>query len=786
MANSSWIAQVSLRTLAVLSLVALSLVAAGAQPLLSAVNNPAPVDAAWVVTGEGFDAQTEFYLWTPSLHVDRRGQEIPPAQWLTWLSQPLRLPASAPAGALRLKVLTWEAQLAALEVPAVLPGWGLGERAYQGKFTGLLYAKSAAGWSQPLLVNRPEIFFLRPSRVAPGDAVRVIGRNFTSQREDGQGFVVLRSKETGQLTVPLRLGHYAHGSEGGLEDVQRWVQVPADLAPGDYEALVCNRSGGRLGWSEPAPLQVVAPVSPTPDLLIRLADRGAGDQTPDLTDLLLAALHDAEAAVKPDPARKVVILLPPGRFTLTHVFDAKFPVTLRGAGMDTTTLVGQAVPGQQSWLRAGFTGGSGLVLEDLALVGLPVQLAYPRPSGLVEDAALHRVRTDSAVSGEAMKNLEITGCDFRGASYTWFKNMEDSDLSFNTNEIPQLLTGAGGLAFRQAMQRCVAEFNVQHGPRGFITHKWLERGHVHNLFYCNRAEDTQTWDGEGFLVEGAGLTYAADVVEAGAASVTLSCGEFKDGQLTGKALLLTGGRGLGQYRLVAGNTGRQVTLEQPWSVVPDANSHMILTGGLIENIYAANEITNSFGGGPLLFYAAGMGNQFFGNRSFDSTWMYLWSQAEELKLNGQDTVVALPDYWNTFSDNLLVGQGLFFFEFSDPMPSSRLLPQTLQLGNILRGNTLLRSLERRDAPDTQGAINFSHSPYRKYMTEKLTGADPREAAYWFNVVDSNRIGDCPVGIYVGERAYKAILRNNRFEQVPEPLRDHGMSTVVVGGPPPVP
>jgi hypothetical protein len=742
---------------------------------LSAVSNPAPTDAAWVVTGEGFDAQTRFLLWTPSLHVDAKGKPIADQTWIRWLNGPKSLPASPPAEALALKVLALDPQVAALEMPDSPPKtWGYRSGTFRGKLTGLLWARSKQGVSRPFVVNRPQIYFVRPQRVAAGSLVRVIGRNFRSHYYQGHGFVVLRHKTTGKIVRPTRVSLYAHGSEGRLEDAQRWVRIPANLPAGPYDVLVCNRSGGPLGWSAPVDLTVLAEAPNVVEHAIRLEKAD--------TQAMKAALAKAKAIAARGPGHRAVILIPTGRFHLSDRFSVPFPVTIRGAGMDNTFLVRADKPGRPRHRQARFETGSGFVIEHLSLEGVPVSMSRPDRDGLVRDCALRRVRISTMISGKRCRRLEISGCHFTAGGRTWFKNMDRANLSFNHSETPQWLSGQGGLTFREASQHSILEHNSIQAPRGYIFHKWQELGHVRNLIYCNSVYDTQTWDGEGMLVEGAGKVYGARIAKAGARSVTLDGGEFEPDQLRGKVIVVTRGRGLGQYRLVAGNKGRDLTLAEPWCVVPASGSNVTLAGGAVENIFACNRLRLSYAGGPLLYHACAMGNRLFDNRLTQSAGMYLWS----LRRPGRDvadkkTPVIVPDYWNTHEGNILNQQTQFFFTFGMTQPVSRRFEGVLQLGNTLRRNRIAHAYSLRwghlDAP---GAVSLSTSTYRRFLKEKLTGADKWEAAHWFTMIDANHISHCPLGVYVSKRSYRVILRRNRFEQVPEPLRDQGIKTVRVG------
>ena len=123
----------------------------------------------------------------------------------------------------------------------------LPEGAPDGVF--LVWARNAAGYSRPVVLNRPEPWWCGPDVVRPGQLTRVFGRNLARRPDFGRGYVYLRKPgQPGVWTRPPRSGKYS------LVFV-----VPASLTPGTYEVWVHAGQGGNWGWGGPITLHVQAP-----------------------------------------------------------------------------------------------------------------------------------------------------------------------------------------------------------------------------------------------------------------------------------------------------------------------------------------------------------------------------------------------------------------------------------------------------------------------------------------------------------------------------------------------
>ena len=127
----------------------------------------------------------------------------------------------------------------------------LPEEAPDGLF--LVWARNSAGYSRPVVLNKPEPWWCGPDTVHPGEATRVFGRNLARRPDFARGFVYLRK--------PGKQGVWADLAKCSKYSLS--FEVPDSLEPGTYELWVHAGQGGAWGWGGPIPLHVKAPEKPS-------------------------------------------------------------------------------------------------------------------------------------------------------------------------------------------------------------------------------------------------------------------------------------------------------------------------------------------------------------------------------------------------------------------------------------------------------------------------------------------------------------------------------------------
>lgn len=187
----------------------------------------------------------------------------------------------------------------------------LPERALDGPF--LVWARGAAGWSRPFRLNAPQPWWCGPDRAAPGETVRVFGRDLARRPDRSAAFVY--------LCQPGRRGRWLEGVRPGKYALS--VPLPDDLAPGGYEIWVHAGCGGAHGWGGPVTLTVEAR---PPGRTAQPPLNATGDSP------------DVQAAVDRLAAGGGVLRLGKGTFPFRGTLIVPAGVAIEGAGMDETRL----------------------------------------------------------------------------------------------------------------------------------------------------------------------------------------------------------------------------------------------------------------------------------------------------------------------------------------------------------------------------------------------------------------------------------------------------------------
>jgi hypothetical protein len=192
------------------------------------------------------------------------------------------------------------------------------QSAYDGPM--VVAVKNAAGYSRPIVINAPQPWWCSPAAAAPGETVRIFGRNLACRPDDRRAFAWLcEAGKQGRWLDVVEAGKYAVS-----------VALPSRLKPGAYEIWLHGGRGGAWGWGGPVRLDVRENNRSTRVKTLRPEKDGS---------LALQAVLDAMAERGGGTVR-----LPEGTFTFEGTLRIPTGVTLAGAGRDKTRLELQTSP----------------------------------------------------------------------------------------------------------------------------------------------------------------------------------------------------------------------------------------------------------------------------------------------------------------------------------------------------------------------------------------------------------------------------------------------------------
>ncbi len=271
----------------------------------------------------------------------------------------------------------------------------------------------------------------------------------------------------------------------------------------------------------------------------------------------------------------------------------------------------------------------------------------------------------------------------------------------------------------------------------YCRHIYYARNRVQQMFGADREMMTLDAAGGAYFgklaaVDGTRLTLGADPV-------------FRDyapkphTNWVGAAVHVLDGKGAGQYRFVTSHAGREWHVDRPWAVAPDATSRISIAPFRGRNLFIGNRFED---GGAFQLYGAAHDSIVAGNRGARMDGFLVWG----LNPHGWGQQ---PSWGCQFLDNEIVeGNGYGHRSASFGIVSGddpKVYDGPLVHGAIFRRNTL-----HNNARIVIGGV-----------TEDV-------------LVEHCTVRNSEVGIEVKPTALGVLLRENRFENVAEPVR--GLTT----------
>lgn len=780
----------------------LPLAAALAAPEIAVITEPACNGEVAIVTGEGF-AAGKTVVKALCLGAYDAKQPADPLAFLDAIGHLPELPATPPAAALDCRVVGAGESYLQVEFRSLPQPW------VRAPLTSVVWVGDGTAWSRPYLVNRPQAQWLYPQTQAPGEPVRVFGRTFSWSYQLPSALAVVRPVGSTNA-IPLRVAAQHH-EDGQTERWSLCAWLPADLAAGDYELVVHGRHGGAYGWSDPLRLTVAA--KPTARRTVNARDLGAtGDGLADDTAALEAALKQA--------APGGTLLLPPGTYALAKTLDIPDDVVLQGAGMHQTILANLQVPSAQSRTltesRSDFIGRdllrgmSRFALRDLTLRFMPANgsaLCVGKDPLWSEDVSLYRVRLETQQDfglakdhGYCARPLNIVKarrfsmvrCETLGpGGCSCERKVEDS--LFSQNRFVTDRRWRGHVFKFWGAERVIFEDNLLTGDtRGFVMQTHFGVNHQ-NFIAGNTVERTVLGGnaGETYLVEGAGLLYESRVASAtGTALITERWPSIRGkaaaaSDCVGRFVVIARGRGLGQWRRVAAcdPAARELRVDRPWRVAPDATSVAVVMNGLIDTVFVNNSETDC--GKGLYLYGAGAVNCVVDRHLCDRTLGVTLMTHDERQSTDPSERETSPDFFNLIRDcrvhhggGLICGAGGRLPLEDEPAAplanfANRFVDNEVQNVEPFSGAQYGANWTWGGGWDS---VLAGLSVIPMDLGVKPGGATNGPARITGNVFQNNGVSGARIGVGVSQRASGTLFLRTALYDVTTPLVDRGRAT----------
>lgn len=673
------------------------------------------------------------------------------------------LPETPPADALLLEPLRASAQTVMVVLPAKAPP-GFGE--FRARPPLAVWLRDGERTSAAFAVNLPRAHSLLRDTSRPGELNRIYGFELQATPYRKRLAWLRAADGTRIWALPEVPRHHA---DGFSEPYHYQFRVPPDVPAGDYDVLLATGAGPRYGYAGPLRLRVVTEPA-IPARVWRADAHGVpSDSVTDAQGALQALLDEAGAA------GGGTVYLPAGQYPLHRALKLPSRVRLRGAGAGATVLV-YAVPAGERAPYAMVSAGAAdhSAIEDLTLRGddrFPILLHYYRGGDPIPGARILNCRFEhGGLEAGGLREAEIGWNTFEDAvlhvgslDHGWVHHNTVSTGRLGRN--PFLVWGARYSTFEHN--------RVHHSPRGMVWQALGHFGQYRNFIDANEAAAIRLTGngGETFLFEGAGFRWAGAPVAARADGLRLPPGTLESGKAQDAFAVVVRGRGAGQYRRIASHTDADVTLADPWAVLPAGEVRIAILQGTVENVFTNNREAQA--DNSVMFYGAGaIANRIVRNRSDDGLGITMWSLAEAAKN------VLVPDYFNLFDSNVLEDQGTFWLTtLGDSQPSDQGIRNR---ANVYRSN-LVSDPRRKRENQYWNVWDHARSfdPVRPAFWLAPSYPPEPQGPVWQDVlIEHNHIVRAAVGIQIQPTAAGAVVRRNAICDTARPVIAHGLGALI--------
>ncbi len=581
-------------------------------------------------------------------------------------------------------------------------------------------------------------------------------------------------------SIKLTRGYSARG----LRDKDSrliYTRLPDDLETGSYQMYYHNGFGGRYGWRHVASLRVQENDTP-PETMFDVTEFGAdgSDSTSDRE-----AIQKAMAKAK--KTKRGVVFFPPGVFYLDQTLEVPEGVTLRGADRQTSVVKGMGYEMKpergSTWWSTDPKAASLLMLNShTGLEGLTVTGAVAEGMG---GTAMIQGQPDD---DNRLANVRIHDCDLRGTAMhptsdakvyrkgrvfqVWPQvhrlkftdNVTRGGMEFHQvyrSTFRDNLIKTGGIkarAYDSLMAGNIfkeAPFRILFYP---VRHTYIRYNEMHNYF-------RDSWNNapETFLTHGGDSKQIGNPTGAGRTTLTDADRQWESGKHTDHYVLISAGRGFGQYRRVVDNSEDTLELAEPWRVKPDSDSEYALGRYYVENAYYAN-MSNSPGSLNLSHDCISM---IIDRHRTEEGIITIWGRDRARKKDDGSVKRSrqyLPSWYNMVVDSWLDGSHLHLKNQEYTSSPNR---GPAMFGTYLVKNRISEPHRARRPHNIGGRSRFRAGI-------SITGFSR------YTVVAKNFLSYTHNGIAISGNARRTFILHNEFQQVDRPVVDRGYRTHLNG------
>jgi hypothetical protein len=668
----------------------------------------------------------------------------------------------------------------------------------------------------PVVLNRPEIWFLQPTHLVPGlvenqtppgAEVQIVGKDFLLPGDKGTPRASLRPVgKTNWIDLKLTKS----------ERFSLIAQIPAGLAEGAYELWVQNGFGGAQGWGGPAPIQVKA-ASQWPSKVFNVkTDFGAkGDDVTDDTAAIESALSAAQAN------GGGVVFVPWGIYRLSRYIVIPPKTVLRGEQRDASVLMWPVdePKSPEEFTQAAIFGEAPYAVEDLSIIarkvnvlfedatfgqGVPAPLRIGHAEGEARDVFLRRLNlqhwivagrgnganlgnkygidgvTVFAING--VTNFEMSDVQSQGGALHIrnIRNARETGNQFG-NEMGYCWAEMGGGAHYVVSQYNDIRASSSWGY-GHIAMKYVYSAHNKTYNFVRGEREAMTLDISALPTAkpGQNIAWFGKAAKVDRQRFTIEGIKAQPDEFAGLHIMVLDGPGKGQFREIVANTPAVFTVDRPWDVQPDTTSTLGLWSVMQHMIVYKSE------GYDASAFAQLWGSYY--DYIVDSNHVErnqgIWGQS------GWFVQFRYNDVWyaNTYHPGIGPGGGptpekTMPFSFVG-LTSGELRVTKFGSSQYGRPLVMVDDVAGEKVPGAMGAIVKGNVLRYNQRVAFPPSAQPRPKGsgpirMFDIVVDGNTIEHSPIGIQIGPQTQGVLLNNNHFIDVADPYAISNPATTQV-------
>ncbi|KAA5548768.1 Ig-like domain-containing protein [Adhaeribacter rhizoryzae] len=475
-----------------------------------------------------------------------------------------------------------ETDKAIITLPKDLPSWSM----------YLIWPGNEAGYGQPIAINQTDAWWVGPDKATQGQTISVFGRNLAQNNDTLRSYVYIKPVgSAGQWATVTQVNPYKVD-----------FTVPAGLGNGEYEVWVHNGHGGQYGWSGPQKLTVYNGPQWT-NTIFNVKNYGAtGNGYTDDTDAIRKAMLAARSSLG------ATVYFPAGVYMMSNNLQAYSNMQLKGDGPDKSVLK-CAANYSSSAMSLIFGSVQTFAITDLGFDG------NNNFRGTLDKPIFLRGSTDIWITNARFAFAGYNVMDLHSCRYVFLNKTEHIGISSFLGDCSQLFIdrnnikmtndsdmalhswSGSGISMTRTTARDLDNSNLYSGAgwgKGRVFTGNGTWGSNRNTYLGNNvtydltprpAADVDQNSGEQFLWEGNLGQWAG--YASSSTDITTSVPGYSITAQNKLYAVIVKGKGIGQSRRVVANNGGNITLNEPWNVIPDASSYIVI-GHFIDRIAVYN------------------------------------------------------------------------------------------------------------------------------------------------------------------------------------------------------